>query len=140
MALLQNYIINTIRRTEQFLNTPKNMIFLNQQDFLDFISKYGGSKQYDFDKIHGHHWMRPNCKLCKNCNGHYAIWINLESNKSIRRLNMTLIHEVLHTTHRGHSKLFYNKVIKTCNALFYGNNFKPYKSEELGSRINSLVS
>ena len=102
---LENYCINIIRRTENFLGYKKHKVIFENP-----------TKR---KRIFGSH----SCRLG-------IIFINIEFLKTIRRLSMTCVHEVCHCEIKRHSKKFYLKVIETSNCLFDGKDFEKYNYDD----------
>lgn len=121
---IQEYIKISVERISNYFDVPLiSRIAFTARDYYHEINMKRSVKY--FNRTLGGHYHPSDCS--ENC----VLYFNVKKFKTIRRLNLTIVHEILHHTKRSkHTKKFYLDVIKHTNKLFDGLDFEKYSYSE----------
>ena len=108
---IRQYIADTVRRAEKFLDVKQGIVFYDWDEFKKFLYSHGGINRFSLNRFSGIHWND-----IKNENN--IVYFNLPKFKTMKRLNISIVHEVLHYKVKRHSASFQLKVVDICNSLF----------------------
>ena len=120
---IREYIKNNVERVCNFLDVPLiSNISFEAKDFHKIIHGNYSMKKINYILGCHHH---EDYKVCdKKCD----LYFNVRKFETIRRLNFTIVHEIMHhTKRRKHTHKFYKDIVKNCNKLFDGFDFEKYE-------------
>ena len=120
----KTYLCQGLASVEYFDCELPNEILFKANDV--YISSNGRSSLKWYKRVLGCHYWKNTVIGTK-----HILYFNIEKFKTIRRLNLTIIHEVMHLKGRKkHTSKFYKDIVKEANNLFDGIEFEKYSYKD----------